>query len=304
MRVGLALPHYDFSYPDRDRADAWATVEWAVRAESLGFDSVWISDHFFLDLSRYGGPQGRQGSIEALTTLGGIAVATSRVRLGTLVLCEAFRPWATLSLQARSLQQLSGGRLELGIGAGWFKDEFDEHGFDFGSTSLRMVRLEGALMRLRQDGPAAPVWVGGKGGPRILAIAAAHADGWNTVWKWTPDAYADRAQALDQECERAGRDPKTMRRSIGLYTVLGKDPEQVWERVKNGSPPGVAGALDDFKDGALVGSAEACAERLAAFARLGVEEVIISPGPLPFAIPYPEMVDEIAETLIPLVRDV
>ena len=118
MKVGVALPHYDFSYPDGRKADLEATISFARRAEELGFDSVWISDHFFLDLSRYGGAPERHRSLEALTTLSSIAVETERVRLGTLVLCEAFRHPPVLAKMATTLDIVSNGRLDLGLGAG------------------------------------------------------------------------------------------------------------------------------------------------------------------------------------------
>ena len=102
MKVGVALPHYDFSYPDGRPADLDATVAFARRAEELGYDSVWMSDHFFLDLSRYGGPKGRSKSLEAITTLSAIAVETERVRVGTLVLCEAFRHPPVLPTRPRT----------------------------------------------------------------------------------------------------------------------------------------------------------------------------------------------------------
>jgi probable F420-dependent oxidoreductase len=329
MRVGLALPHYDFSYPDRDAADIGATVEWARRAESLGFDSAWISDHFFLDISRYGGPAGRVGALEPIVTLSAIAAATSRIRLGTLVLCEAFRPPATLAKQAATLQELCGGRLELGLGAGWYEDEYVANGFDFPPPGERMTRLEESLQivggmlsgeattfdgkhyRVRDAVIVPPprhptrLWVGSKGGPRSLGIVARHAGGWNTAWKIGTQAYAEKAALLDRLCEKAGRDPADVRRSIGLYTIAGRDPKKSWEMLRAAAPPGSATmSFEEFSDGALVGTPEQCAERLADLAAAGADELIMSPAPLPLSIPVPEIVEEIAELLIPLVRNV
>src|SRR5213594_2547595 len=107
MKVGIALPHYDFSYPDGRPADLDETVRFAQWAEELGFDSVWVSDHFFLDLSRYGGAPSRHSSLEAMTTLSAIAVETERVRLGTLVLCYAFRHPPVLARMAATLDVVS-----------------------------------------------------------------------------------------------------------------------------------------------------------------------------------------------------
>lgn len=331
MKVGLALPHYDFSYPDGRGADPAATVEWAFRAEALGYDSVWVSDHFFLDISRYGGPAGRQGSLEPLATLSAIAAATARVRLGTLVLCEAFRPPAILAKAAATLDIASGGRLDLGIGAGWYEDEYRAHGYDFATPGIRMARLEesarivrgllgsaepftfegehyrvdGAVLDPRPVSPP-PVLIGSKGGPKAARIAAETADGWNTVWKWTPEDYAAKARTLDAACEKAGRDPASVSRSIGLYTLVTGDLDKTWNELRSWAPGTMLDNVKpaEFAEGALVGTAEQCAERMAAFAAHGVTELIVSPAPLPFAIPLPEQVEAIAETLIPLVRDV
>lgn len=305
MKVGLALPHYDFSYPDGRRADAAATVEWARRAEALGYDSVWVSDHFFLDLARYGGPAGRQSSIEPLTALAAVAAATSRVRFGTLVACEAFRPAAMLAHQAATLATLSGGRFLLGLGAGWYEDEFRAGGYEFAPPGERMTRLAATLATLRGSPSRPPLFVGSKGGPRSLRVVAETADGWNTVWRWTPEGYAARAEALDRACDKAGRDPATVFRSLGLYTLVSDDPPKTWATLGEtalGSTLDLP-TLEDFADGTLVGGAHACAERIAEFARLGVEELIVSPSPVPFAIPLADQVEAIAETLIPLVRD-
>lgn len=332
MNVGLALPHYDFSYPGGHKADLQATVEWARRAESLGFDSVWVSDHFFLEITRYGGPPGRHGSLEPLATLSAIAAATDRVRLGTLVLSETFRPPAMLAKSAATLDIASGGRLDLGLGAGWYEDEYHAYGYPFGSPGERMRRLDetlrivGGLLssdepftfigehyQVREatgdprplQSPRPPLLVGSKGGPVAARITAEVADGWNTVWKWTPEDYAGRAATLNQACEKAGRDPATVTRSLGLYTLVGDDLDAVWDAIRAWAPGGMLDAVSpaDFAPGALTGTAEQCAERMAAFAASGVAELIVCPAPLPFAIPIPEQVERIAETLIPLLRD-
>src|SRR6185369_2921256 len=142
MRVGLALPHYDFSLPGVSPVTFEAVAEQAVRAERLGFESVWVSDHLFASLERYGGDATRYGSLEPLTTLAGLAQRTERVRLGTLVLSAGFRQPAVLGKSATAVDQLSNGRLELGIGAGWFEDEYAAFGLEFGSVGERFSLLE------------------------------------------------------------------------------------------------------------------------------------------------------------------
>ncbi|HEX5949579.1 MAG TPA: LLM class flavin-dependent oxidoreductase, partial [Actinomycetota bacterium] len=134
MRVGLALPHYDFSLPGAEPVTFERVAEVATAAERLGFDSVWMSDHFFTSLERYGGDERRYGSLEPLTTLAALAPCTERVRLGTLVLSAGFRHPSVLAKSATAIDLLSGGRLDLGVGAGWYAPEFEAFAYPFGSA--------------------------------------------------------------------------------------------------------------------------------------------------------------------------
>jgi probable F420-dependent oxidoreductase len=333
MRVGLALPQYDFSLPG-DGPIAFARLaEQAVRAERLGFDSVWVSDHFFASTARYGGDGTRYGALEPLTTLAALAPLTERIRLGTLVISAGFRHPAMLAKSATTIDRLSGGRLDLGVGAGWYADEFEAFGYPFGTPSDRFAVLEevlGYLAALFDGEPASfegtryvlrdaynhpgpvqeprpPILVGGKGGTRLLRLAARYADGWNAVWRWTPEAYAERAAATTRACERAGRDPASFRRSIGLFTVTGEDERDLERRyaaMADALPAGVATAtpLVDLRVDGLVGTPDRVVERVAAFAELGVSELIVAPAPIWFAMPDPSMLDLLAEAVLPRLR--
>jgi probable F420-dependent oxidoreductase len=335
MRIGLALPHYDFSSPDGAPVTWDGLAGWARRAESLGYHSVWISDHYFLSLARYGGPEEPYGSPEAMTALAALAAVTDRVRVGALVLAAGFRHPALLAKEAVTIDLLSEGRLDLGLGAGWYEAEFEAFGHQFGSPGERFeileetvevlarlwsdeepVTWEGKRFRLSEaycrprpaqaGGP--PLWIGGKGGPRLLRLVARRAAGWNTVWTWSPESYGERARALDEACEREGRDPSTIQRSVGLYTLVGEDQVDVkkrWEGFRGWTPGGAIDgvSLDDWSGDTLAGTVDQTVERLGAFARLNVEEVVVNPSPLPFAVADPEMVDLIAERVIPAVRD-
>ena len=334
MRVGLALPHYDFSLPGGAPITFDAVAEVAMRAERLGFHSVWMSDHFFASLERYGGGPQRYGTLEPLVTLGALAPLTERVRLGTLVLSAGFRHPALLAKSATAIDRLSGGRFELGLGAGWFGDEFEAFGVPFGSVGERFALLEetlgyldalfgpepssfeGERFVLREaynhpppvQDPRPPILVGGKGGPRLLRLAARYADGWNAAWRWTPEAYAERAVAAREACERAGRDPATFRLSLGLYAVVGEDEADVvkrWEAIRLTLPPGVADAvgLAALRAEGLAGTPDQVLERLGAFAELGVDELIVSPAPIWFAMPDPSMLDLLAEAVLPAARE-
>jgi alkanesulfonate monooxygenase SsuD/methylene tetrahydromethanopterin reductase-like flavin-dependent oxidoreductase (luciferase family) len=150
--------------------------------------------------------------------------------------------------------------------------------------------------------------VGGKGGPRLLRIAAQHADGWNAAWRWTPEAYAERAAAARQACERAGRDPAMFRLSLGLFTVVGEDEADLGRRFElmgERLPAGVGQAigLDTLRKECLAGTTDQVVERMAAFAKLGVSELIVCPAPVWFSMPDPSMVELFAEHVIPRLRD-
>jgi probable F420-dependent oxidoreductase len=326
MRFGLTLPHYGFSLPTGRIAFADA-ADWARRAEDLGFDSVWVSDHFFNSFARYGADPSPIASLEPLATLAGVAAVTDRVRLGTLVLCAAFRHPALLARAATSLDMLSGGRLELGLGAGWMAEEFDAFGYRFGSTGERFAILEETVEVLPQlfggeavtyDGPnvtlreavlrPAPdrppsLWLGGKGGPRLLRLVARLADGWNVVWRMSPEAYAPKVSAVRAACEAEGRDPATFGLSVGLYSLMGEDEATSRAAFEHGraAAPGDAMTSDDYESwraDTLSGTPEQVLERVAAFESLGVREIIVAPWVLPFAIHEPEQVELFADRVI------
>jgi probable F420-dependent oxidoreductase len=327
MRFGLALPHYDFSGPDPGPVTFERLSEIAQLAERLGFASVWISDHFFLRLTRYGGGPEVYGSAEPMTALAALAMVTDRVRLGTLVLCSTFRHPGIVAKMATAVDLLSGGRLDLGIGAGWYREEYEAFGYPFGSAGERFEVLEETLEvvgLLFGEGPATfegrhfrldgaynrpapggrpPIWLGAKGGPRALRLAARHTDGWNTVWRWTVSDYAERVREARRICEQEGRDPDTLRLSVGLYALVGEDRPDLESRyaaMQRWAPGGAIDAvsLDEWAAGALVGTPEDIRETVAKFAELGVEELIVSLGPLPFSVHDRRAIEAFAATCV------
>ncbi len=328
MRFGLALPHYDFSVPG-EGASFSTTSAWVVKAESLGFDSVWVSDHFAYSFARYGEPGLKYGSLEPMTTLAGLAASTQRVRLGTLVLGAPFRHPSLLAKMAATIDVVSGGRLDLGLGAGWFADEFEAFGYPFGSVGDRFGSLEETLrvltalfgdepasllaghVELRQarlsprpaQTPGPPLWVGGKGGDRLLGLAARYATGWNSVWRWTPADFGRRAAAARVACEAIGRDPATFRFSVGLYGLLAEDEpsmDALWRRAQEAMPGRALNGetLQDWCSDTLSGTPERVLELIRDWEEVGVEELILSPWTLPFAIHEPEIVELFAERVM------
>ncbi|HVF54043.1 MAG TPA: LLM class flavin-dependent oxidoreductase [Actinomycetota bacterium] len=334
MRFGLALPHYDTSYAGRPAS--WASVVDVARAaEASSFDSVWVSDHLFLDWSKYGGPPDVVGSLECWATLSGLAAKTSTIKLGSLTLCNDFRNPGLVAKMAATLDQLSGGRVELGMGAGWYEPEYEAAGIPFDPPGTRIARLresveiltrlldgeelfysgeyyvlKGAICRPGPFGERPPIWVGGKG-DYLLSAAAAVADGWNFSWLGSFDAYKERSEAASAACEKVGRDPKTLRRSVGAYVFTGRDDTDLrrrFERLMEVTPAGILGDTGDpgvswerFRETRVAGTVAEVTDRLGRLADLGVEEVIVSLGALPFQVADIEDVElvgaEIASSL-------
>lgn len=329
MRLGLALPQYDYSVAGEQPLRFDTLVEHARHAERAGFDSVWLSDHLFLDLAKYGGPADRFGCYEPIVTLAALARSVERVRLGTLVLCEALRPAAVLAKSLATLDRVSGGRLDVGLGAGWYEPDYTSIGVDMPSPRERLDRLGEALDIVRgllgggpfsydgrhhraQDAENLPpalqqprprVFVGGSG-DRLLHLIAARADGWNTCWTWTPEQYRERLAVLDAACAKIGRDPATVWRTLGLYALCGEDERDLrrrFERLCELSPPGITALadLDTFRAGRLVGTIEQVGEQAARWRELGIETLVLGVGSVPFHVGALDDVELLAAALRP-----
>ncbi len=201
-------------------------------AEQLGFDTAWVIDHFMSAGDRDDRPY-----YESWTLLAGLAAVTTRIRLGVMVTGNTYRNPALLAKQAVTVDHISGGRLELGLGAGWAEREHAAYGFDFPGPRERVDRFAEALEvvnRLQRETrstfngryyrledapfepkplqtPRLPLMVGAKG-PRMLALTAHYADLWNT--RRPADEAGELSRALDEHCRAIGRDPSTLVRSV------------------------------------------------------------------------------------------
>ena len=327
MQFGLALPHYDFSVPGESPLRFETIAEYARAGEALGFGSLWVSDHVSLSIEKYGGPPGEYFAYEPLTTLAALAGVTTTARLGTLVLAEALRPAGVLAKTLATLDRLCHGRLDIGIGAGWYGPDFEAAGLEVPPPGERLARLREALATLdallpggpatldgkahwvrdatnhppAEQEPRPPIFVGGKG-DRLLRLAAEMADGWNTCWIWTPDDYRNRLEVLTRACEDVGRDPASVRRTLGLYALAGEDERDLAARYRWMQAQAPGGMLDDvsleqWRAGRLVGTPEQLAEQVAGWATLGVAELIVSAGPLPFSVNRLEDLELLASAL-------
>lgn len=211
VRIAAQLHPQHGDYPGLRRA--------VLRAEQLGYDLAYTWDHFY---PLYGPADGAH--LECWSVLAGWAEATTRIEIGPLVSCTSYRNADLLADIARTVDRISGGRLVLGLGAGWFRRDYDEYGFEFGSRGTRLDGLERALPRIRDrlerltPGPAhpLPVLIGGSGRRRTLRLVAEHADGWHAGF---PDRPADLVPAVDALrgwCAVAGRDPAAIEWGVGV----------------------------------------------------------------------------------------
>jgi alkanesulfonate monooxygenase SsuD/methylene tetrahydromethanopterin reductase-like flavin-dependent oxidoreductase (luciferase family) len=327
MQIGLALPQYDYSVPGGEPLTYETIRDHARAARGFGCTSVWLSDHLFLDLAKYGGSAERSACFEPLVTLAALARDVPDVRLGTLVLLEALRPAAVLAKTLATLDRIAGGRLDVGLGAGWYEPDYTAIGLAMPRPGERLTRLREAVevvgelltgATVTYDGtfhrasdatllpppvqqPRPRVFVGGKG-DRLLRVAARHADGWNTCWTWTPEAYAERVSVLERECEAIGRDPGSVWRTLGLYALCGEDDADLrrrFERLREHTPGVLDGVdLDEFRKGRLVGTVEEVRAQAEAWRRLGVETLVVGAGAVPFQVGALDDVELLAAALL------
>ena len=280
MKVGLFIftadDRYDYSVRRYD-----AIREVAQRAEADGFDSIWLADHL---LYRNPGEPTR-GVWECWTILPALAEATRRVEIGTLVTCTSIRNPAVLAKMAPTADEVSHGRLVLGVGAGWNEPEYQAYGLPF---DHRVDRFEEALQIIRPllreghvdfagtyyqarncdnvprgprpQGP--PLMVGGEG-PRMIRLAARHADIWNTGYMGGPETMSDRLGKIDAACRETGRD----RGTIGVTAQI-----CLWF-------PDLVARRPSFAESPLTGNAQEIAEAMRGYERLGVQHIMIQCEP-------------------------
>jgi probable F420-dependent oxidoreductase len=252
----------------------------ARRMEAAGLDSIWVYDHL---LYRWPG-RPTAGIWESWTMLSALAEVTKKVQLGTLVLCTPFRNPALLAKMAATLDEVSGGRLTLGLGTGWHQPEFDAFGYPF---DHRVGRFEEALQIIspllkhgrvdfsgtyhrasncelippgpRPNGP--PLLIAGKG-PRMLRLIARYADSWNTAWFATATTAQNSIELMRQACEAEGRDPASLGLTVSVPVAF----------LDLGGPP-------SGRSEYLTGSPEVIAETLGGFQALGAQHVMVEFSP-------------------------
>jgi probable F420-dependent oxidoreductase len=243
-------------------------------AEDVGFDTLWCDDHFLYDtFPAEAPPHGRfRGVWESFTLLSALAEATNRVTIGPFVACTSFRNPAHLAKIADTLDDISGGRVILGLGAGWNQPEYEAFGYPFDHLAGRFdealqiivpllregyvdfqgkyYQARGAELRPRGPRPhGPPIWIGASK-PRMLGLVARYADGYNTTWHVTPSTMVERFNAADEACRGIGRDPATLRHTAGSYVALpapGETPPPQLRAKILTDPEGLAEHLHGFQ---------------------------------------------------------
>jgi F420-dependent oxidoreductase-like protein len=280
--------------------EQWLSL--ALACEEHGFEALFRSDHYY---SVMGAPE--RGSTDGWTLLAALAARTERIRLGTLVSPVTFRHPTVLAKAATTVDEISGGRAELGLGAGWWTEEHETHGFPFPPVPERMEMLaeqleivhglyqealftfEGRHYTLRDclflpkpvQQPHLPVIVGGKGGASIARLAARWADEYNTFFV-KPDEARARFGRVRDAVEAEGRDQDSFVTSLMAQVAVGADHEDLIRRVERlmQLDPDARGSPDEYLEemrgqGAVVGTPDQAVERLAAFEAAGVQRIML-----------------------------
>jgi len=310
VHIGLALPQFDLP-TGGDRVLEWVTVRDRARlAERLGFESLWLADEMVVDATG-ADRRPRVGGYDPLVALGALARTTHRVRLGTL-LFAFLRPAAVLAKALATLDVVSAGRLVVGLGPSGplsgvpgpsgplsgvpgpsgdaaahlgevcqvLAGMFGGGPFSFAGAHIHVT--DARCLPLPVQRPHPPIWLGGDDDD-LLDMVARHGQGWHAAGAWTPDAYRQRLNALDVACERAGRDPATVTRSLGLTAMVGEsgaDLDRRFRRLRGVAPAAVPGSttFDEWRRGRLVATVDEVGARLEEWSALGVDTVVLGTG--------------------------
>ena len=269
-----------------DAAEQWRTaVAIAVRAEELGFDSLWVYDHF------HNAPRPANDSVfECWTTIAAVSQLTSRIRLGQMVGCNSYRNPALLAKITSNVDVMSGGRLEWGIGAGWYENEYRAYGYDFPKPKDRIGMLAETVEIVRSmwterettysgkhyeikraqcdpkpiQQPHPPIWIGGGGEQLTLRVVARHADCSN--FGGSPEQWAHKRDVLREHCAAVGRDPDEIRMTWSPDVHIRRTEAEI---TAGGTLAVWGQPLEEWRANNLVGTPEQVAEKIQAYIGLG-----------------------------------
>lgn len=295
MRFGAFVPQgWKYDLAGLPVADQWPRItKVAAAIEDVGYDSLWVYDHFH---THPGASQ--ESTFEAWSLMAGLAAITNRVRLGQMCTCIPYRPASLLGKIALSVDAMSGGRLDVGIGAGWSDGEFKGYGYPFPSAGERLDMLEEAAQVLIEmwttdvahftgkhyqlDGaiahpksvqnPHPPLWIAGGGEKRTLKIVAKYGDHSN-FGKDVP-SFVHKSNILAKHCEDVGRDFDEIGRSVHLMSVIGTDQADLDKKLAVAAERRKC-TPEEFAAKQFVATPEQATEKMAEFAEAGVDEMIL-----------------------------
>lgn len=277
----------------------WQTaVDVAMLAEELGYHSIWVYDHFH-NVPR----PAHEAVFECWTTIAAISQRTSRIRLGQMVGCNSYRNPGLLAKITSTIDVISGGRLDWGIGAGWYENEYRGYGYEFPrpadrigmlKESVEIVKSMWSNVETNYDGkyyklvrancdpkplqkPNPPVWIGGGGEQLTLRVVAEHADCSNFGGK--PDEWARKREILKGHCAAVGRDESEIRKTWSPEVFIRSTERELGERTKGGL---WGDSVENWRDNNLVGTPEQVSEKIAQYVSLGCT------GFIPWCADYPD----------------
>jgi len=295
IKFGVFLPSYAFRTEKQASQLFNRLQDIVLECEQLGYDSVWLDDHMMLN---------NMPILECWTTLSALLTVTKKIRLGTMVTCSSFRNPALLAKMAATLDNISNGRLELGIGAGVQKNEHNAYGFTFPSSNARIERMNEAVTIIKKlwtqekasysgkyyhiidavcepkpmQTPHPPIIIGGGGEKQTLKVIAQHADRYD--WGYIPslEEYTRKLKVLEKHCEAVNRNLDEIEKSCwpAGQLFIGTDVDKL---VAQWLPNGVS--LEDFRQTSFVGTPKDCIKLLQPYARLGVTQFMLFFGDLP-----------------------
>ena len=282
-------PQYGFTYE--------MVREVATEAEALGFESIWVSDHFFMTDDSVG-----TNCLECWTTLTALARDTEALRFGPMVASQSYRNPALQANIAASLDHISGGRVNFGIGAGWKEAEYGAYGYPFPRPVTRIRQMEETIEIVKRmwtqdkatfkgkyyevedalcyprpvQKPHIPVWVGGTGN-LTLKVAAKHADAVNFAWSQPPSYFEERFNVLRGHCKKVGRDPDEIRRSAGLMVTMAETREKLDEELEKQEREKATPYRRYLgrQQPNIVGTPEEVAEKVGGYVAFGIDHFIL-----------------------------
>jgi FMNH2-dependent dimethyl sulfone monooxygenase len=290
LKFGLDLTIWPWEYESFSEI-----VELAQLAEKLGLDSVWMSDHLMYTVPN-------KGSLEMFASLSAVAAKTKKITLGTKVVCAPFRHPALLAKTGATLDVISDGRFILGVGAGWYKKEFEAFGFSFNKKASIMqetveivkilwekptVDYDGEFYEIRDGSclpkpvkkPHPPIWIGSSG-PRMLKLTAELGDGW-IIPNPTVEEYRQKLNTIRKHAEKIGRKSKEIEAGYYAYASLSSSSEKAWKTAEKQILPdrrqvfGPDLSLEDLNKICVVGDTDEWISRIKDYVKAGAQHIIV-----------------------------